>query len=773
MNVFSIRISAARLVILAAAVLCICTNSNAQTPRDHFRQLDDVWPTPNNVRRPSGAPGSEYWQQQVDYDINIRLDDRTQTLSGDELITYHNNSPDELDVLWLQLDQNRYANDSADWLTSPAPEMEKLSYDELRSVLYRENFDGGFNITNVKDTDGKPLRFDIIRTMMRVRLPQPLATGERTSFSINWNFKIADGKSTRVRGGYEYFEKDNNHIYAIAQWYPRLCAYTDYQGWQNRQTLDAEFALEFGDFRVRITVPNDHIVAATGELANATEVLTDAQQQRLTEAATASKPVMIVTEAEATKNETSQPTGTKTWEFSAKNVRDFAFASSRKFMWDAQGINLNGRSVIAMSFWPKEGQPLWGQFSTAAVIHAVKTYSKFTFDYPYPVIISVNGPVRGMEYPMITFQNPRPEDDGTYSEQTKYALIGVVIHEVGHNWFPMVVNSDERQWRWMDEGLNSFVQLLAEQEWEEFYPSRILRPDRRQKFYDYLKSANKRPIMSAADSLIDGGHTAYSKPTLALMILRETIIGREQFDLAFKQYANRWKFKRPTPFDFFRTIEESSGHDLDWFWRAWFYSTDHVDISIDNVRKFELSSRKPEDVQKTKKDAKNKQQPPVIVQQNKILPKRVDQSAELKDFYSKFDELSILPDEREDYRKLIDKLEPFERELLNTKTNFYVVDFSNVGGVVAPLLLEIKHSDGSTRSLKIPAEIWRQRDQTVSKLIVTNKQIESIVLDPRDETADMVRTNNYFPRKQQIKSFELQKEDKKKNPMQQLLTPKP
>ena len=327
MNVFSIRISAARLVILAAAVLCICTNSNAQTPRDHFRQLDDVWPTPNNVRRPSGAPGSEYWQQQVDYDINIRLDDRTQTLSGDELITYHNNSPDELDVLWLQLDQNRYANDSADWLTSPAPEMEKLSYDELRSVLYRENFDGGFNITNVKDTDGKPLRFDIIRTMMRVRLPQPLATGERTSFSINWNFKIADGKSTRVRGGYEYFEKDNNHIYAIAQWYPRLCAYTDYQGWQNRQTLDAEFALEFGDFRVRITVPNDHIVAATGELANATEVLTDAQQQRLTEAATASKPVMIVTEAEATKNETSQPTGTKTWEFSAKNVRDFAFAS--------------------------------------------------------------------------------------------------------------------------------------------------------------------------------------------------------------------------------------------------------------------------------------------------------------------------------------------------------------------------------------------------------------------------------------------------------------
>ncbi len=740
----------------------------AQSPRDNFRQLDDVWPTPNEIRRPSGAPGDAYWQQKADYDIQVRIDEKSQQLTGSETITYHNNSPDELDSLWLQLDQNRYASDSADWLTAPAPEMSKLSYIELQSILYRENFDGGHRILAVRDAAGKPLQHTIIRTMMRIRLPKMLKTGETFSFQIDWNFPIVDGKATRVRGGYEYFKKDANYIYTIAQWYPRLCAYTDYHGWQNRQTLDAEFALEFGDFRVRITVPEDHVVASTGELANASEVLTEQQQQRLTQAATSSKPVLIVTEEEAAKNETTKSTVTRTWEFTAGNVRDFAFASSRKFLWDAQGIELNGRKIMAMSFWPKEGQPLWQQYSTAAVIHAVRTYSKFTFDYPYPVIISVNGAVRGMEYPMITFQDPRPEDDGTYTEQTKHALISVVIHEVGHNWFPMVVNSDERQWRWMDEGMNSFLQLLAEQEWEDFYPSRILRPDRRQKFYDYLKTSNKRPIMSAADDLIDGGHTAYSKPTLALMILRETIIGREQFDYAFKRYANRWKFKRPTPFDFFRTMEESSGYDLDWFWRAWFYSTDHVDISIDNVRQFKLNSMKPEDAQATKRTQKSNQKDPVIIQRNKDLPKRVNQSGELKDFYSSFDELTILPDDREAYKKLIDGLEPFEKTLHDTKGNFYVIDFANIGGVVMPLLLEIKHTDGSVLELRIPAEVWRRGDQHVSKLIHTTKQIASITLDPLDETADLARDNNVFPRQPKLETFELQKEDRIKNPMQQL-----
>lgn len=748
-------------------VVLLAQQATAQPPRDHFRQLDDVWPTPDNVRRPSGAPGSEYWQQKVDYVIKAEIDDQRQVLSGKEKITYLNNSPDVLEYLWLQLDQNRYERNSEEWLTKPAPSMDELSYKGLRSFLYRERFDGGHKITAVKDAEGANLKYSIIRTMMRVELPKPIARGESTTLQVEWNFKIADAGSTKVRGGYEHFPDDGNYIYTIAQWYPRLCAYTDYHGWQNRQSLGAEFALEFGDFDVSITVPNDHIVAATGELANADEVLTETQRNRLQQAKTSNRPVYIVTADEATSNERSAAGGRKSWRFVASKVRDFSFASSRKFLWDAQGFDLNGRSVMAMSFWPKEGQPLWGKYSTASVIHAVKSYSKFTFDYPYPVIISVNGAVRGMEYPMITFQSPRPEKDGTYSEATKNGLISVIIHEVGHNWFPMVVNSDERQWRWMDEGLNSFVQLLAEQEWQDFYPSRILNPDRRKRFYDYLKTENKRPIMSAADNLIDGGHTAYSKPTLALMVLRESVLGREQFDFAFKRYAKRWQFKRPTPFDFFRTMEESTGRDLDWFWRGWFYSTEYVDISVANLRRFRLESPSPDAVQQKRREKKAAQKKPLIVQRNSGIPKRI-QKGDLQDFYSSFDEFSVLPEDRKKYQELLEKLEPFEKQLLDTRGNFYMVDFENVGGVVMPLLLEIKHSDGSTRQIRIPAEVWRLTDRKVSKLIYTDKEIVSVTLDPNDETADQDRTNNSFPRKPGSQPFKLKKDDKKKNPMQQL-----
>ena len=517
----------------ACALLCLLTTviSAEEALRDHFRQLDDLWPTPNDIRRPSGAPGKNYWQQRVDYDIDVEIDDERQILTGSEKITYHNHSPDELRVLWIQLDQNRYEPASADWLTTPAPDLKRLSYNGLRAILYREQFDGGFKISGVYDPNGNKLKYHLVHTMLRLHLPQPLKSGEKTSFRIDWRFKIPDGKALRVRGGLEFFEKDGNYVYNIAQWYPRLCAYTDYRGWQNRQTLGAEFTLEFGDFNVNITVPNDHIVASTGELQNSQEVLTKEQRARLTQAATAKTPVYIVTEEEATKNESSKPTGKKTWKFAAKNVRDFAFASSRKFLWDAQGVTLNGKQIMAMSYWPKEGQPLWGQYSTAAVAHTIRVYSRFTFDYPYPVIISVNGPIGGMEYPMITFQSPRPEPDGTYSERTKHSLISVVIHEVGHSWFPMIVNSDERRWRWMDEGLNSFLQFLAEQEWEDAYPSRLHRASGKRSMLAYLKRNDTRPIMSAADNLISGSHNAYGKPTLALTILQESILGREQFDL--------------------------------------------------------------------------------------------------------------------------------------------------------------------------------------------------------------------------------------------------
>lgn len=746
----------------------------SQAPIDRFRQLDDVWPTPDSIRRASGAAGDDYWQQKVDYEIDVRIDENARVLYGDETITYFNRSPDVLEYLWLQLDQNRYERNSEEWLTKPSPDMQEMSYQELRSFLYRESFDGGHEIDAVTDVNGKPLSHRIIRTMMRIQLPEPLAPGETFDFRIKWHFNIVNAVSTKVRGGYEYFEEDRNHIFNIAQWFPRLCAYTDYGGWQNRQSLGAEFALEFGDYRVRISVPEDHIVAATGELQNADAVLTDQQRQRMEAAKTSGAPVMIVTQEEATANEKARSMALKTWEFSARNVRDFAFASSRKFLWDAQGFDLNGRQVMAMSFWPKEGEPLWSKFSTASVIHAVKSYSKFAFDYPYPVIISVNGPIRGMEYPMITFQSPRPEKDGSYSVSTRNGLISVIIHEVGHNWFPMVVNSDERQWRWMDEGLNSFVQLLAEQEWDENYPSRILNPDRRRKFDAYLVRRNKRPIMSAADNLIDGGHTAYSKPTLALMTLRETVLGREQFDFAFQRYANRWKFRRPTPFDFFRTMEESCGRDLDWFWRGWFYSTEHVDISIKQVTKFELNNQNPDDVKRAKRDSEKSTPRPVIVERNSDVSKRVNQQPDVRDFYSTFDEFRTLPDEKKAYQKLLDGLDPFEKNLLlNTTGEFYQVEFENIGGVVMPLLLEIQFTDGSRKTMRMPAEVWRLADRSVSKLIRTEKPVLSMTLDPLNETSDMERSNNQFPRRATSKKFELKKSAKKRNPIQQLKNQNP
>ena len=761
-------ISTPRAIVAYFLLTCTLAAVAAEPREDHFRQLDDVWPTPNDIRRPSGAPGKDYWQQKVDYDIRVEIDDERQILSGSETITYHNNSPDELAVLWVQLDQNRYASDSDDWLSTTAPDLKSLSYNGLRTILYREQFDGGFQVTNLRDEKGQELKHSFVRTMMRLHLPKPLKPGKSTTFSLDWRFKIPDGKAMRVRGGFEFFEKDANYVYNIAQWYPRLCAYTDYRGWQNRQTLGAEFALEFGDFNVSITVPDDHIVASTGELQNAEEVLSKEQRKRLAKAAKSDKPVYIVTEKEAIENESSKPAGTKTWKFAASKVRDFAFASSRKFLWDAQGVELGDKQIMAMSFWPKEGQPLWGQYSTAAVAHTIRVYSRFTFDYPYPVIISVNGPIPGMEYPMITFQDPRPEEDGTYSERTKHGLISVVIHEVGHSWFPMIVNSDERRWRWMDEGLNSFVQFLAEQEWEASYPSRSIRPDSKKSMQAYLQRSGVRPIMSAADNLISGGHNAYGKPTLALTILRESVLGREQFDFAFKEYANRWKFKRPTPFDFFRTIEESSGQDLDWYWRGWFYSTDHVDVSVERVRRFRLDTRNPEVEKQRQREERESSTPSLTEQRNRELPKRVDQSDELNDFYTDFDDLAVLPAERESYGKLLEGLTPEERGILETKGNFYVVDFKNLGGVVMPLVLEIKYTDDTTRTVRMPAAIWRLNGEQISKLIFTQKEIASITVDPQDEMADGDRQNNRFPRLPIEESFQLQKSKKPKNPMQQL-----
>jgi hypothetical protein len=593
---------------LPSALICLSvaltatlftTNSDAKNTidSDKFRQLEELLPTPNNYRAASGAPGHAYWQQQVDYDINITLDDEKQRLSGNETIKYQNNSPDSLRYIWLQLDQNKLARKSDFNMSKPGFPLEKVTYAGVRNMIESDKFDGGYNITKVTASNGKPLNYVINGTMMRIDLPKTLKSGDDVSFNVAWDYQLHEQKVLGGRSGYEYFKEDDNYLYEIASWFPRAVAYYDVMGWQNKQFIgNGEFTLEFGDYDVKITVPSDHIVAATGVLQNPSKVLTSAQRDRLKKSKKAKKPVMIVTAEEALKNEKSRSTKTKTWRFKAENVRDFAFASSRKFIWDAQGYQEGGTDTMAMSYYPNEGNPLWEKYSTEAIIHTMEQYNKYTFAYPYPVSISVNGPVGGMEYPMITFNGPRPTLDKktgekTYSRRTKYGLIGVIIHEVGHNYFPMIVNSDERQWTWMDEGLNTFLQFVAEQAWEENYPSRR---GHAAHITNYMKSSNQVPIMTNSESILQFGSNAYGKPATALNILRETVMGRELFDFAFKEYAQRWKFKRPTPSDFFRTMEDASAVDLDWFFRGWFYTTDHVDIALGDIHLYTADSQNPD-----------------------------------------------------------------------------------------------------------------------------------------------------------------------------------
>jgi hypothetical protein len=736
---FSIIIA---ILFLAAAAF----GQSKSKPSDKFKQLDEDLPTPNEYRTASGAPGHKYWQNRADYVIDVELDDAGQRIIGRETVTYKNVSPDTLAYLWVQVDQNIFAKDSDTQKTQTAPNFGGNGFplSAIEQVAARE-YDGRVNITEVSDGAGKALRHTVNRTMMRIDLPAPLAPGGTFVFNIAWNYKINNQRVFGGRTGYEFFPRDGNYIYEIAQWFPRMAAYTDYQGWQHHQYLGSgEFTLEFGDYLVRITAPNDHVVAATGVLQNGPQVLKPEWASRLKQAETAKEPVKIVTNEEAKANETSKPNGKKTWVFKGDNVRDFAFASSRKFVWDAQGHNVEGNKVTAMSYYPNEGNPLWEKYSTHAIIHTLNVYSRYTFKYPYPIAISVNGPVGGMEYPMICFNGPRPLPDGTYSAQTKYGLISVIIHEVGHNYFPMIVNSDERDWTWMDEGLNTFTQFLAEQEWEKNYPSRRGEP---QFITDYMISENQVPIMVQSDSLLQFGNNAYAKPATALNILRETVLGRELFDFAFKEYARRWQFKRPEPADFFRTMEDASGTDLDWFWRGWFYSTDHVDISIENVRLYQINSRNPDVEKDLQRREANSQPKTLTAARNESIPKRIDQFPSLRDFYNDFDQFKVSDKERQDYQAFLATLDDKEKALLSGNNFFYVVDLKNVGGLVMPLIFRVEYIDGTSEEVRIPAEIWRYNNFEVAKLIVTKKEAKAIVLDPNLETADADLENNFFPRR--------------------------
>lgn len=749
-------------------VLGAVASKDGATDRDDdkFAQLGTLLPTPNTTRTGSGAPGHEYWQQRVDYDIDVTLDDENQRILGSETITYHNQSPDTLRYLWVEINPNIFAPTSHAVTSATAPNMEAMQRKDLLDQLARREFHGDATVSNVVDGNGTPLHTQASSTQLRVDLPTPLKSGESFVFSLDWEYTINDHDRFGGRTGWEFFEEDGNYLYELAHWFPRMCAYTDYMGWQNKRFLGrGEFTLEFGDYDVAITAPSDHVVTATGELQNPGEVLTETQRQRLTEAEDAELPIFIITPQEAEANESASSNGTKTWRFSAKNVRDFAWASSAKFIWDAvQYDQADGDPVWCMSFYPNEAEPLWSRYSTHAIIHTIDIYGRHCFPYPYPVAISVNGPVGGMEYPMLCFNGPRPEPDGTYTPRTKYGLISVIIHEVGHNWFPMIVNSDERQWTWMDEGLNTYVQFIAEQEWEEDYPSRRGEP---KKMTAYMASSPQRPIMTGSEEIHQFGSNAYGKPATALNVLRESVVGRDLFDFAFREYSTRWMFKRPEPADLFRTLEDASAVDLDWFWWGWFYTTDHVDVSIENVRLFTLDTHDP-DVEKARKREIRDAEPKTLSQQRYAsVEKRSDRYPELLDFYNRYDELDVTDAERKDYLTSYEDLSPEARELLDSGLHFYVVELANLGGLVTPVVLELRYEDGTTEEARVPAEIWRRSPDRVKKLLVCEKPVKEVVFDPHLESADADLSNNVFPRRIEETRTRLQEErSRPKNPMQ-------
>ena len=723
-----------------------------------FKQLYDEFATPNMFRTGSGAPGPGYYQQQADYKMDIVIDDEKAKLSGFETITYSNNSPDELRYLWVQLDQNMRARDSKTPLIQSDKISEASSTDTFVKSFMKARFDGGFNIEKVVDSNGNSLPHMINRTMMRVELPKPLNTGEKFSFSIKWWYNINDHVKDGGRSGYEYFEENDNRIYVMAQFYPRMAVYNDVEGWQNSQFWGRdEFALPFGDFDVNITVPADHILDGTGVLVNRKEVFTKTMMKRFEQAKKSyDEPVLIVTQAEAEVTEKTKSNKTKTWKLSAKNVRDFGFSTSRKFIWDMMAVKIGDKSVMAVSLYSKEGNPLWGDWSTKTVGSTLKSYSRMTFDYPYHKAISVHAPM-GMEYPMICYNFGRPNKDGTYSDRTRYGMMGVIIHEVGHNFFPMIVNSDERQWTWMDEGLNSFVQYVAQKDFAKWYPDALAEgdtefPARRgpaSKIVNYMGGNQDfiAPIMTKGLNTHQFGNNAYGKPATALNILRETVMGPELFDYAFKEYSRRWMFKHPTPEDFFRTMEDASAFDLDWFWRGWFYTTDWVDIAIKDVKKYYVSS-KPNTYGKNLAKSSNKDINDYVF----LVEEGSDEFEESMRNSDPIEASSTLK------AYLMDNFTTQERAEIKTPKYFYNVTFEKPGGLVMPIIVEYTYKDGTSKTETYPAQIWRLNDNEVSKTIASEKEIVSIVIDPKLETADIDTSNNAWPKEVKESDFDKFKE---------------
>ncbi|MDN5286858.1 MAG: family peptidase [Mucilaginibacter sp.] len=745
--------------LLTSAAWAQYDNNPGSNHGNKFEQLGTMLSTPNMYRSASGAPGPKYWQQKADYEISATLNDDKQRLDGIETINYTNNSPDPLTYLWLQLDENQHKKDAESAKFDESKMQSKMTIRQLQAIM-GHNLDLGNHIVSVKGANGNALPYTINETMMRIELPVTLQPGQKFSFKINWWYNISDRLTIGGRGGYEYFPEDGNYLYTMTQWYPRMAVYSDFQGWQNKQfTGRGEFALTFGDFKVSMNVPADHIVGGTGQCSNYAQTLSAAQLKRWNAAQSATAPLEVVTLDEVKQAMKGHATARKTWTFHAENVRDFAWVSSRRIVWDAMSTQIDGgKKVMAMSYYGPEAYPLYRKYSTKVVAHTLKTYSKHTFPYPYPVAISVEAS-NGMEYPMICFNYGRAEKDGTYSEATKNGMIGVIIHEVGHNFFPMIVNSDERQWTWMDEGLNTFCQYMAEQEWDSKYPSSR---GPAYKIVDYMKMPKDQlePIMTNSENIVMFGPNAYSKPATALNILRETVMGRDLFDYAFKTYAHRWAFKHPTPADFFRTMEDASAVDLDWFWRGWFFGTDPVDVSIDSVKYYRLNTKNPAAEGSSDRAQFDRNLENISTTRNKEAGTRfaVEADTSLQDFYSKWDRFAATPVTTQSYQAMYNAASPDEKKLYDSKNYFYEVSFSNKGGLVTPLIIEWIYTDGTKEVEKISAYIWRKNEYKISKVFAKTKEVKGIKLDPYRETADIDESNNSWPREYQPSRFELFKQ---------------
>lgn len=757
--------------------ILLATIADAQVIRNNpnsnhankFEQLGTILPTPNEYRSASGSPGPKYWQQRADYNIKCTLDEGKQHLTGTEVITYYNESPDPLPYLWMQLDENQHSNINNAGYQSESEMPRQLTDRDLRNYEANKKDNGfGFNITRVVDAMGKPISFTINKTMMRLNLSKPLKPGEKIVFTIDWNYNLVNRREQGGRGGYEYFPNDDNYLFTMTQWYPRMCVYSDFQGWQNHQFSGrAEFALTFGDFHVEMTVPSDHVVCATGECQNYDKVLTPAQLERWKKAQTASDVMEIVTLDEAKAAEKKKSRTSKTYIFEAKNVRDFAWGSSRKFVWDALPVDIEGKKVMAMSFYGKEAYGLYRPFSTKVVAHTIRTYSHFTIPYPYPVAQSVEAS-NGMEYPMICFNYGRTEEDGTYSEGIKNGMIGVIIHEVGHNFFPMIINSDERQWTWMDEGLNTFVEYLTEELWDNKFPSKR-GPASSIVNYMKLPKDELEPIMTNSDNIVSFGPNAYAKPATGLNILRETIMGRELFDHAFRNYCRKWAFKHPTPADFFRSMEDASGEDLDWFWLGWFYSTDACDISLDTV-KYAVADVNA--TVKTSRPMKRSVQGPLLNdfddiskvrnREDKNIVFETDRDTTLRDFYWKYARNLETQDTTKFNVLWPESVEPLDESLKKQFEKFhaYELTLSNKGGLVMPVIIEWTYTDGSKEVERISAQIWRKNENKITKSFIKEKEVASILIDPFKETADIDESNNgwnVIPQPSKFKAFKQRK----------------